>query len=552
MAVPLRLNNSISTDSPRVMRWKTLIRSIYHLVFFNLFYRRSLHRRVTTQWRTFHLTIEPTVLHPRIFRSGKSFAEFLLTMDLAGKKVLDMGTGSGILALAAAARGAHVTASDNNPAAVQCAAHNVHQNGLDTQINVVEGNLFTSIMDGDYDIILFNPPYLTHLTETTYDSALYGGPDLSVIRNFASSAATHLKSDGFVLLMISSDSDVETVTNVFRKHHYSEELLERKRTLFEDFLVLKFVPVSPLEEDLPLVCPSCQGVLALTEEGWKCEIESIVFKNEDGTPDFVLPRRREAITQFLSVYETIRRSEGWGSNDIEYYHQLPYKDIKGKHSNIWKIRSKTFDVFLQDLIRTHAHNLRILDLGAGNCWLSKRLADKGHKVVAVDICTDSLDGLGVAHRLELDSHSRIKCIRAEYDYLPFPDECFDIIIFNASLHYARDPYATLLNTLRLLSQGGSVYVLDSPIYSNARSGQSMIDERLEDVQRKFGLEIPQDFAGSFLTYDRLDELEDSASVKLLTPTYGLAKSLRRVFSGFRRRESASFEIVRVQKPQNQS
>jgi release factor glutamine methyltransferase len=77
----------------------------------------------------FRLTVRPTVFHPRYFLTSEFFANFLLaSLDLTGKRVADVGTGSGILALAAARVGAaNVVAIDINPNAAEAAAENARQ-----------------------------------------------------------------------------------------------------------------------------------------------------------------------------------------------------------------------------------------------------------------------------------------------------------------------------------------------------------------------------------------------------------------------------------------
>jgi release factor glutamine methyltransferase len=92
----------------------------------------------------FRLTVRPTVFHPRYFLTSEFFANFLSEIDLTGKRVADVGTGSGILALAAARAGAaSVVALDINPNAAKVAAENAHANGLGKPIIAVGSNLLS-------------------------------------------------------------------------------------------------------------------------------------------------------------------------------------------------------------------------------------------------------------------------------------------------------------------------------------------------------------------------------------------------------------------------
>lgn len=69
-------------------------------------------------------------------------AEVVLTEVRDGDRVLDLGTGSGINALAAATRAHEVVAVDINPDAVACARQNAQRNSLADHIDVREGDLF--------------------------------------------------------------------------------------------------------------------------------------------------------------------------------------------------------------------------------------------------------------------------------------------------------------------------------------------------------------------------------------------------------------------------
>jgi ribosomal protein L11 methylase PrmA len=82
------------------------------------------------------------VFHPRYFLTSGFFARFLLKLDLNGKRVADVGTGSGILALAAAQAGAaSVLALDINPNAARAAVKNADVNGFGGSIRAIGSNL---------------------------------------------------------------------------------------------------------------------------------------------------------------------------------------------------------------------------------------------------------------------------------------------------------------------------------------------------------------------------------------------------------------------------
>jgi release factor glutamine methyltransferase len=85
-------------------------------------------------------------------------AEIVLSEVREDDRVLDMGTGSGVNAIAAATRSADVVAVDVNPVAVDSARQNAELNGLAERIEASPSDVFDGV-SGRFDLIIFDPPF---------------------------------------------------------------------------------------------------------------------------------------------------------------------------------------------------------------------------------------------------------------------------------------------------------------------------------------------------------------------------------------------------------
>src|ERR1700756_1313993 len=122
-------------------RARRMLRSAIHLLSYHFILKRR--RTTTARAAGFKLVVRPTVFHPRFFLASEVFAGFIGGLELAGKRVADVGTGSGILALAAARSGAAgVVALDINPNAASSAADNALANGFGGRVTAVCSDLF--------------------------------------------------------------------------------------------------------------------------------------------------------------------------------------------------------------------------------------------------------------------------------------------------------------------------------------------------------------------------------------------------------------------------
>jgi SAM-dependent methyltransferase len=212
--------------------------------------------------------------------------------------------------------------------------------------------------------------------------------------------------------------------------------------------------------------------------------------------------------QFFREYACHRAGEGRALRGEEL-RSLPYLR-ENPLARQWAVRARSFEALVAKVVNPLAaqRSLHVLDLGAGNGWLCHRLAQLGHRAVAFDIRDDNVDGLGAAAGLSAGSGGRFQCVAGSFDGLPFGDRCFDLAIFNASLHYATDLGLVLAEAVRVTRPGGAVAIVDSPFYASEREGERMIAEKKSYAASRFGAQadvlMSQAFI-EFLTRPRLEK-----------------------------------------------
>ena len=234
--------------------------------------------------------------------------------------------------------------------------------------------------------------------------------------------------------------------------------------------------------------------------------------------------------RFLNDYVKIRHAEGRGSDDPAYYFALPYRDITGRLQDQWTIRAASFEHLERRILKpiegSADHALRIADLGAGNCWLSYRLALRGHEPVAVDILNDPLDGLGAGRHYQ--TATPFLRISAEFDLLPFPNASLDLAIYNASIHYSTDYRRTLSEIRRCLHPIGRFIIIDSPVYRRREHGEMMRRERHQQFEKSYGFASDTLPSLEFFDEPLLDELSRDLGIQweIHRPWYGIHWMMR--------------------------
>ncbi len=189
------------------------------------------------------IDLSPEVYNP----SDDSYLLLKVVEVLPDGSFLEMGTGTGLVAVHAANLGAKVTAVDINPHAVDCARRNAARNNV--RLEVVRSDLFDKV-PGSFDVIAFNPPYLPgETTSTTWiEKAWSGGNEGSeVATRFLQDAWRHLNPGGRIYMILSSIGGLMSVLKA-AKERYSAEMLIEQRMFFESIFAYKLEPRSPSRE----------------------------------------------------------------------------------------------------------------------------------------------------------------------------------------------------------------------------------------------------------------------------------------------------------------
>jgi len=176
--------------------------------------------------------ILPDVFNPVIFRTGRYLAEYIQTspiLDILSEHrqptALDVGTGCGIHAIFAAARGYKVEAVDVNSEAIRCARINVILNDVGDLVTVREGSLFRPIAGQCFDLVMCSLPKFRGQPTSTFE---LGWRSTDVIDKFAAGLPKVLEPDGIALVLLTSHGDERGMLDGLEAAGLSVQVAQRK------------------------------------------------------------------------------------------------------------------------------------------------------------------------------------------------------------------------------------------------------------------------------------------------------------------------------------
>ncbi len=161
--------------------------------------QRALARSGPVEHRGVPLIVAPGVHHPAPFMGVGVGALQEAALDLlpANARVLELGTGAGFWALAAARRGFDVTATDLPYVPLEAVAAAAERMGV--EVRLLHSDLFAELAGRRFDAIVFNPPFHDHEAGADDERAWCGG---SVVRRCLAEAPTYLAEGGAMYLIV--------------------------------------------------------------------------------------------------------------------------------------------------------------------------------------------------------------------------------------------------------------------------------------------------------------------------------------------------------------
>jgi release factor glutamine methyltransferase len=158
--------------------------------------------------------------------------------DYAKGNVLDVGTGSGIQAIAASAKADNVIAVDINENALQFAQTQANAEKI-KNIEFRKSDLFSKVKE-KFDLIIFNPPYLPHDNKEPEEIRLFttGGKEgCELLIRFLEDANEHLTTEGVILTVFSSLSNKQKIDFAIAENCLAYKEIDAMRFSFETIYV---------------------------------------------------------------------------------------------------------------------------------------------------------------------------------------------------------------------------------------------------------------------------------------------------------------------------
>ena len=197
------------------MGFKDIIKSITQ-PFIGRFQNWKHRKPVLFTYQNLEVNVLPGVFSPVMNYSTSLFLDYIQTIDIEGKTVLELGCGSGIISVLAESKGAIVTSSDVNEIALKEFTERVREDNLN--IIVVYSDLFENL-HFHFDYIFINPPFICKQPEFVNDQNTKAGENFEYFDRLFTQLKVRTLRDTEVLMILPDEAELFSINRRAKMHH---------------------------------------------------------------------------------------------------------------------------------------------------------------------------------------------------------------------------------------------------------------------------------------------------------------------------------------------
>lgn len=177
----------------------------------------------TIKFDKYELIVNPGVFDPSLGEGSQIMAKVKHLFN--GESVLEIGTGTGALAILAAENAEKVVATDISKDAIDCAMVNITKHNLIDKIELRKGDLFSVINKAEiFDIIIFNPPFLNGSPESGIGHSYFDN-GYNTLETFFLEVKAHLNPKGFIYLCFGGVGDVGYLNYLIERNGFKFQVV---------------------------------------------------------------------------------------------------------------------------------------------------------------------------------------------------------------------------------------------------------------------------------------------------------------------------------------
>jgi release factor glutamine methyltransferase len=184
--------------------------------------------------------VQPGVFSPKNTVSTKVFLDYITTLKLPQKSILELGCGSGIISIQCAAQGAMVTASDINAKAIESLLAVSEKQGF--QITGIVSDLLNKMDGNHFDYIFINPPYYPKKPHNLEEKAWFCGENFEFFEKLMDQLSTINLKKTSCLMILSDACDFLKIEQIAKDNKLALNQVFTIKLTFEKNTIYRIVP----------------------------------------------------------------------------------------------------------------------------------------------------------------------------------------------------------------------------------------------------------------------------------------------------------------------